>query len=100
RIISYGNSWIERQDNIKTILSEKNGELTKTALAQELGRTWMVRQPEEACAEAQEFAEQKSSYWKALMEVWEEYLAEPKAFQEFSSIEGLSRYMAMYQVEK
>ncbi|MEO5667827.1 MAG: DUF6607 family protein [Bdellovibrionota bacterium] len=95
RVIVYENSWVERQDNVKTILADG----VKTPLAREAGRTWYVRQPDAACAEARAYAENRKAFWNVLMEVWEEYLATPATFSEKSVVNGMPRFAAMYAVE-
>jgi len=96
RVIVYENSWVERQDNVKTILA--NG--AKTPLAREQGRTWYVRQPDAACADAQAYAQSRKPYWSTLMEVWEEYLSDAQTYSEKSIVNGMPRFAAMYAVEE
>jgi hypothetical protein len=95
RVIVYENSWVERQDNVKTIFADG----AKTPLAREHGRTWYVRQPNEACAEAAAYVEANKAYWSTLMEVWEEYFAKAQPVSEKSVVNGLPRFAAMYAVE-
>ncbi|HUP57702.1 MAG TPA: DUF6607 family protein, partial [Bdellovibrionota bacterium] len=47
RVVAYQQSWLERQDNIKTIHDPATG--TRTALARELGKNWYVRLPDSEC---------------------------------------------------
>jgi len=95
RVIVYPSSWVERQDNVKTVW--ENGQ--RTPLARELGRTWWVKQPERECDEARAFVEANSAYWKALREVWEEYLGKGEAWQELPRLNGMPRFAAMFGVE-
>jgi len=97
RVITYDHSWIERQDNIKTIQAE-NGD--RTPLAREHGRIWYVKQNDEQCAEAKTWALSRMAYWKVLMETWEEYLSENKDWKEVGKIDGLPRFVAMFAVEE
>jgi len=95
RVIVYENSWVERQNNVKTIFADGQ----KTPLARELGRTWYVRQPDSACDEAREYAAAQMPYWNVLMEVWEETLSKPSVYREVSARNGMPRYAAMMGVE-
>jgi len=97
RVIVYDSSWIERQDNVKTIQDANGG---KTPLAREHGRTWYIRQPDSACDEARDYAASKVTYWKVLMEVWEEYFAKGESWSEVASVNGLPRFVAMFAVEE
>lgn len=96
RLIVYQDSWVERQNNVKTIWTA--GE--RAPLARELGRTWLVKQPMEACQEASAYAQQKMPYWKVLMEVWEEYLGVAQNFKEVPAVDGVPRFAAMFDVEE
>jgi hypothetical protein len=49
RIVAYGHSWLERQDNIKTL----HGDAGRTRLVREAGKNWYVRLPDTECAAAQ-----------------------------------------------
>ena len=97
RVISYDNSWIERQTNIKTILDIESG--VKTSLAKEHARIWYVKQNAAECAEAKQWAQSKITFWTVLMETWEEYFSEGINWSEKGKIDGLPRFVAMYAVE-
>lgn len=96
RIIAYGNSWLERQNNIKIIYD--NG--VKTPLAEEVGKNWYVRLPDAECAPAQEFAEPRRAFWSLLREVWDEVLSGNETFIE-KSIKGQPpRYVRIWAIEE
>ena len=57
RVVAYGNSWLERQDNIKTI----HGDAGRIPLARETGKNWYVRLPDAECAAARAFAEPRQA---------------------------------------
>jgi len=96
RIIAYGNSWAERQNNVKTTLQS----FTRFPLARELGRTWYIKQPDSACMEAQKFVEERKAFWRILMNVWEEFLTQEKSFEELAQFRGQSRYPMIAQLEE
>lgn len=70
RIIAYGNSWLERQNNVKTIY--KDG--VKTPLAKEVGKNWYVRLPDSECAPAWSFMTPRMGFWSVLKDTWAEVL--------------------------
>lgn len=96
RLIVYGSSWVDRQNNVKTVMAA-NGQ--RTPLARELGRTWYVRQPDASCDEARAYAATKTAYWKALRETWEEYLSKGEDWREVARLGGVPRYAALFDVE-
>jgi hypothetical protein len=96
RVIAYKNSWLERQNNIKTI--DANG--VRTPLARELGKNWYVRLPDSECTEAVAFAEPKKEFWALLRGTWDEYLIGDRPFIEKPLAPGmLPRFMMMMDVE-
>ena len=50
-----GGSWLERQDNVKTIHNDTG----RVPLVRELGKNWYVRLPDAECAGARAFADQR-----------------------------------------
>lgn len=70
RVMLYGSSWLERQDNVKTIHTATE----RTPLAREVGKTWYVRIPDSACTEAAKWAEPRKAFWALLQNTWEEVL--------------------------
>lgn len=95
RIVTYGNSWLERQMNTKTI--DANG--IRTPLAKELGKTWYVRLPDDECQDAKAFAAAHTAFWTLLRETWDEVLDGSKTFVE-KSIPGTSRYLKIMALEE
>src|SRR5215470_3782556 len=59
RIVAYGQSWLERQDNVKTIHREG----ARAPLAREVGKNWSIRLPDAACAAARDFAAPRQAFW-------------------------------------
>jgi len=78
RILAYGNSWLERQDNTKIIYD--NG--VKTPLVKEAGKNWYVRLPDSECAPALTFMEPRQAFWTLLQETWDEVFTGDRAFVE------------------
>ena len=68
RIIVYGSSWLERQDNVKTI----HGADGRTPLAREVGKNWYVRLPDSDCAPAIAFARPRRAFWALLRATWDD----------------------------
>ena len=77
RIVSYGSSWLERQDNVKTI--DAGG--GRTPLARELGKTWYVRLPDAECAVGAAFARERQAFWTLLRETWDGVLGGRRALR-------------------
>jgi len=96
RIVVYGNSWLERQNNTKTILQDGH----KSALAREEGRNWYVRLPDSECLTAQEWANPRQAYWSLLMQVWEDYYAEKTSWSEVSSVNQMPRFAKLFEIEE
>lgn len=96
RIVAYGNSWLERQNNIKTIYADG----VKTPLAEEVGKNWYVRLPDAECAPAQEFAEPRRAFWSLLREVWDEVLSGKEGFVEKSVPGQPPRYVKIWAIEE
>ncbi len=96
RIISYGNSWLERQTNTKTV--DKDGK--KTPLVNEFGKTWYVRLPDSDCSQAQAFAESRKEFWAVLRDTWEEVYKEGQNFVEKTTKGQPPRYAKMMEVEE
>ncbi len=97
RLISYGQSWLERQDNIKTI---HEGD-TKTPLAAEVGKNWYVKLPDAECQPVQEYVSKGQPFWNLLRDVWGEILDGKSAFIETAPTkEKPSRYSALNKVER
>lgn len=96
RIIIYGDSWLERQDNIKTVY--KDGQ--KNPLAREAGKNWFVRLPDSECAEAKEWTSGKTAFWGLLRNVWEEVLDGKSSFTEATPAGKGPRFVEMMSIEE
>jgi len=99
RIVVYGaaqgGSWLERQDNVKTI----HGDGGRTPLVRELGKNWYVRLPDGECAGARAFAERRRAYWALLREVWDGLLDGSGPFVERVPAGQPPRFVKMFAVE-
>ena len=91
-----GGSWLERQDNVKTI----HGDAGQTPLVRELGRNWYVRLPDADCAGARAFAEQRRAYWALLRETWDGVLDGSRPFVERVPAGQPPRFVKMFAVEE
>jgi hypothetical protein len=96
RIIVYGQSWLERQDNVKTI--HRDG--TRTPLAREVGKNWSARLPDGECEAARAFAAPRQAFWSLVREVWDEVLAGAAPFVETAPPGRPPRFVKMYEVEE
>jgi hypothetical protein len=70
RIIAYGSSWLERQDNVKTIHQEGG----RVPLARETGKNWYVRLPDAECAAGHSRCRPRQAFWALLRETWDGFL--------------------------
>jgi len=95
RIVSYGSSWLERQDNVKTI-EAGNG---RAPLARELGKTWYVRLPDAECAAGEAFARDRRAFWALRREVWDSVLVGDGPFVERTPPGQPPRFVRMQEVE-
>jgi hypothetical protein len=99
RIVVYGaaqgGSWLERQDNVKTI----HGDSGRVPLARELGKNWYVRLPDAECAGARIFAERRRDYWTLLRETWDGILDGAGPFVERAPPGAPPRFVKMFEVE-
>src|SRR5262245_30391723 len=96
RIVVYGGSWLERQENVKTIHAEG----VRTSLVRETGKNWYVRLPDAECAAAQTFASPRQAFWALLREVWDSVLDGAGPFVETVPPGGPPRFMKVYEVEE
>ena len=96
RIIAYGQSWLERQDNVKTI--HRDG--TRTPLAREVGKNWSVRLPDGECEAARAFAAPRQPFWSLVREVWDGILAGTAPFVETAPPGQPPRFVKMYEIEE
>jgi hypothetical protein len=96
RIIVYGQSWLERQDNVKTI--HRDG--ARTPLAREVGKNWSARLPDGECEAARAFAAPRQAFWSLVREVWDGVLAGTAPFVETAPPGQPPRFVRMYEVEE
>ncbi len=97
RIIVYGASWLERQNNVKTIHPE-GGE--RTPLAREVGTNWYVSLPDAECAGAQAFARPRQAFWNLLRDTWDGVLDGSAPFVERAPAGEPPRFVRMHEVEQ
>ena len=99
RILVYGaaqgGSWLERQDNVKTIHSDSG----RVPLVRELGKNWYVRLPDAECAGALIFAERRRDYWALLRQTWDGVLDGSGPFVERLPAGRPPRFVKMFEVE-
>jgi hypothetical protein len=95
RIVVYGPSWLERQDNVKTI----HGDAGRTPLARETGKNWYVRLPDSECATAEAFARPRQKFWALLRETWDGILDGRGPFVEKTPPGQPPRFVRMHAIE-
>jgi hypothetical protein len=96
RIIAYGQSFLERQDNVKII--HRDG--AKVPLAREVGKNWSVRLPDAECDAARVFAGPRQAFWSVSREVWDGVLNGAGPFVEKAPAGQPPRFVKMYEVEE
>ncbi|MGH7335037.1 MAG: DUF6607 family protein [Candidatus Rokuibacteriota bacterium] len=96
RIVLYGGSWLERQENVKTIHADGG----RTPLVRETGKNWYVRLPDAECATAQAFAQPRAAFWTLLRQTWDSVLTGGGPFVETVPPGQPPRFMKMYDVEE
>ena len=96
RLVLYGASWLERQDNVKTI---HGADGVRTPLAREVGKTWYVRLPDAECAPGQRFAEPRRAFWALLRQTWDEVLIGDRPFVERTPPGRPPRFAEMMEIE-
>jgi len=95
RIVAYGQSWLERQDNVKTI--HRDG--ARSPLAREVGKNWSIRLPESECEAARAFAAPRRALWDVVREVWDGVLTGTAPFVETAPPGQPPRFVKMHEVE-
>jgi hypothetical protein len=99
RIVVYGatqgGSWLERQDNVKTIDTDAGRE----PLVRELGKNWYVRLPDAECAAGQAFAAPRRAFWTLLRETWDAVLVGSGPFVERAPAGRPPRFVRMFELE-
>lgn len=96
RLVVYGPSWLERQDNVKTIHRDGG----RTPLAREVGKNWSVRLPDAECEAARAFAAPRQGFWRLVREVWDGVLTGTAPFQETALSGQPPRFVRMNEVEE
>jgi len=96
RIVAYGNSWLERQDNIKTL----HGDAGRIRLARETGKNWYVRLPDSECAAAKAFAEPRKAFWTLLSQTWDDVLDGQGSFVEKTPAGAPPRFVKIFEIEE
>jgi hypothetical protein len=100
RIMIYGpaggGSWLERQNNVKTIDRDR----VRTPLVRELGKNWYVRLPDSECAGAQTFAGPRQAFWTLLRETWDRVLDGSGPFTERLPAGQPPRFVKMFALEE
>jgi hypothetical protein len=90
-----GGSWLERQDNVKTI-HDGSG---RTPLVRELGKTWYVRLPDSECAAGRAVASPRQEFWTLLRETWDGLLDGTGPFVERAPPGQPPRFVKMFDLE-
>lgn len=93
RLVLYGQSWLERQNNVKTI--HENGR--RTPLAKEIGKNWYVRLPDSECHAMKEFVKPRTKFWSLLRQTWDQVLDGKATFREKTF--KPPRYAKMMEIE-
>ena len=96
RIVAYGSSWLERQENVKTLQRDGN----RTPLVRETGKNWYVRLPASECATAEAFAAPRQAFWSVLRETWDSVLDGAGPFVEKAPAGEPPRFVRMHEVEE
>ena len=96
RIVAYGSSWLERQDNVKTV----HGEVGRAQLAREVGKSWYVRLPDAECEPARAFALPRQAFWDILRETWDAVLDGTAPFVERVPAGAPPRFARMLAIEQ
>ena len=96
RLVLYGGSWLERQDNVKTIHSEHG----RLPLAKEAGRNWYVRLPDAECGAGEAFARPRQAFWTVLRETWDSVLTGREPFVERMPAGQPPRFVRIREIEE
>lgn len=97
RVISYGDSFIERQANTKVI--HRAG--VRENLAKEVGKNWYVRLPDSDCKPAHDFIAPRKAFWDLVRETWDQVLTGDRSFVEKPAAPGRpSRYFQIQGLEE
>jgi len=97
RIVVYAGSWLERQDNVKTI---HGADGVRVPLAREVGKNWYVRLPDADCAAARTFAQPRWAFRTLLRETWAAALTGDRPFVERLPPGRPPRYAEIMEIEE
>jgi uncharacterized protein DUF6607 len=95
RLIVYGASFLERQNNVKTI--HRDG--VRAPLVREVGKNWSVRLPDAECEAAHAFARPRQAFWALLREVWDDALDGTASFVETAPAGQPPRFVKINEIE-
>jgi hypothetical protein len=100
RIVVYGaaqgGSWLERQDNVKTVHDDRG----RSPLVRELGKNWYVRLPDAECEAARAFASPRQAFWTLLRETWDGLLDGTGPFVERAPPGQPPRFVKMFGLDE
>ena len=96
-LVVFPTSWVERQQNVKTIVSADAG---REPLAEEVGRNWYVPVDDAQCAEAARWTQERLPFWKLLEETWAGYFASHQEWRETPPGNGQPRWAKIAEVEQ
>ena len=96
RIVAYGGSWLERQENVKTVQADG----TRVPLVRETGKNWYVRLPDSECEGARGFARPRQAFWALLRETWDSVLTGRAPVVEVTPPGEPARFLKMYEIEE
>ena len=97
RVIAYGQSWLERQVNVKTVHNPSTNE--KVPLAREVGKIWYVRIPDSECLAAQSFVNERVAFWRLLQDTWSQVLTGDRDFVEFTPTGQPPRFAKIFELD-
>lgn len=95
RLVNYGTSWLERQNNIKTIHDTATD--ARTPLAKEEGKNWYVRLPDSECDVVRPYVKAHTPFWSLIQQTWAEILDGKAPFKE--KVMQPNRYMKVMELE-
>jgi hypothetical protein len=95
RIVAYGASWLERQDNVKVLHADGG----KAPLAREAGKNWYVKLADGECAAGQAFAQPRLAFWALSRETWDGILTGQGPFVEKAPSGQPPRFVKFDQIE-
>ncbi len=97
RLLVYGGSWLEREENQKVMHDANN---VRTPIAKELGKNWYVRLPDAECSAARSFAETRKEFWRVIRESWDQVFTGDSTFVEKNITGQPGRYPKIMALEE